>query len=244
MNTSTPIKTQLVPGYFFSPGFYMSYWESQILNQFSSDVILKHNRLKPHREIWQGAILAAMLTKDTGVKHYVGLPANEPADIEVVRLMPTRSPNGKDALCMDHLFCQITRCDLDIGENLIDQIRKKNRPAYQNMSLMVFAEGGNNAVEYQEVAKLLSKETVIHPKEIIIMGWAKMAGDTHLPEGEFSITKIFPSSYQVTVNISDLRSFFRDPAVVTRTGRGISNQIPYLGTIALFAPKIEKTTHD
>ncbi len=41
MTNTTSAK--LVPGYYFSPGFYMTYWQNVILANFTLDIIKSHN---------------------------------------------------------------------------------------------------------------------------------------------------------------------------------------------------------
>jgi hypothetical protein len=75
-----------------APGLYMDYWQ-QIAKKYGNEQ-LHINKLKPYREVRNGAILAAMWTKTTDRKHFVSFPHDEPADVEIYSLQPTTF-NGK-----------------------------------------------------------------------------------------------------------------------------------------------------
>jgi hypothetical protein len=55
-----------------APGLYMDYWQ-QIAKKYGNEQ-LHINKLKPYREVRNGAILAAMWTKTTDRKHFVSFP--------------------------------------------------------------------------------------------------------------------------------------------------------------------------
>lgn len=233
-----PKKIQVESGYYFSPGFYMNYWLNCIEKYYSSDVIKSHVKLKIHREVWTGAILAAWQTKVNGIKHYVGVPEREPPDVEVVRFIPTTGPKGGDGTNMQKVGFEITRCSMDEGETLIEQIKKKNKPAYSGMSLVVYVYGGI-ATDFNRLHEEVIGLGKIYPIEIIVAGPVIGTETTTFEPGTFGITKIYPQKGQDTVNLFDKQAFFMHSNVRAVTGRGVTRKLKDLGYIELMPPEIE-----
>ena len=231
-------KNEIIPGYFFSPGFYMAYWESCILKNFDSKTILSHNKFKKHREMWVGAIIAAILTKTTKIHHFIGLPDTEPPDIEVVRLMPCNTPKGKRGTKLERISIEVTRCSLNDGESILGQIIRKNTDTYSQMILIVYVYGDMKIVNFEQIFTKL-KNIEIKPAEINVLGQAQSyEGGGFLPKDTFIITQIYPIKNQISINRHDSQAFFREIEVIKKTKRGISTKPINLGIFELLPPKI------
>jgi hypothetical protein len=242
-DTKPQTVTELKPGYYFSPGFYMGYWEHCILANFPLDVIKAHNNLTKHREMWVGAILAASDTKDSGVQHFVGLPEDEPPDVDIIYDEPTVTASGKDGVNRKHLLVEITRCDLDAGETLLGQILHKNTPAYEGMLLAVYVYGKQAQSDYQAVLDALKKEKQVYPTEIVCVEFVVAAGGGKilLPPGSYGISRLWPKPGSKLVNLSDKVAFFRQPTDVigyASPRRGTGTEWQDLGSLTLLPPKI------
>lgn len=232
-------KLELKPGYYFSPGFYMDFWTHHIEEQFSEKVKLKHVRLKPYREVWIGAVFAALQTKITNVKHYVCVSEREPPDIYVCRFVPITTKYGSKGTNLDRLPIEITRCDMDSGEMLLDQILKKNKPAYTGNILLVYIYGAGKVVNFKEVVNDIKKIEQVYPSEIVVVGRVdKTDNGVIFPQGTFAQTKLYPDDGQHTVNLTDENSFFKSPEVIIATRRGVSRELKKLGNLMLVPPNI------
>ena len=236
------VQTYLRPGFWVSPGFYMGYWKECILANFPLEIIKKHNGLTKYREMWVGAILAASDTKDSGTHHFVGLPGREPPDVDIIHYENTLTSTGKKGLKRKHTSVEITRCDLDSGETLLDQVLNKNKPAYTGMNLAVYVYGSPSQTDYQYVLNALKKEEQVYPTEIVCLEFVMNAGPILLLPGSYGISRLWPKPGSKLVNLSDANAFFRRPNdVVTdaiprlRTGRDYQD----LGTFELLTPKIK-----
>jgi len=231
-------KITLQNGYYFSPGFYIDYWRKCIDSKLSEDTIYKDGRLKQYREMFLGAHIAAMQTKLTGLQYFVGLPADEPPDVDVVRFSPSETKSGKKASNLDTIRVEITRCDMNQGETVIGQILKKNKQAYKGMSLAVHTSGSDKSVKLEEIHKLLEKEENVYPREIIIIGPVLATKHIKLMPGTYSVSKVWPDKSSDLVYQLDSRAFFRTPEVITTTGRGASREAKPLGFIELLPPTL------
>lgn len=234
-------KSDLRLGVFFSPGFYMAFWNECILKRFSAVDILSRIEFKQHREMWLGAIMAASQTKGTGVQHFVGLPNDEPRDVDVVRMVDIKIPSGKMGTAIERLFIQITRCNLDAGETLLQQIKKKNKPAYKDIILAVYKYGYEPMSDFKAVHDALKKEKEIFPSEVLSIELAEIARSIVLPAGTYGLTRLYPKIGQHLVRLSDQEAFFRNPEVVQGTGLGVSTEWKDLGTFELLPPVLKKS---
>jgi len=120
-------KTQLQHGYFFSPGFYLGYWRSQILPNFSAEEVAFSNKLRVHREAWIGAHLAALKTELSGKKFMVGIPETDPPDVLVGNLHDVTTLTGRAGQNFNWFPVENTRCNISAGETLDTQILKKTQ---------------------------------------------------------------------------------------------------------------------
>ena len=215
-DTKPQTKIELKPGYYFSPGFYMGYWQNCVLANFPIDVIKAHNNLTKHREMWVGAILAASNTKDSGIQHFVGLPESEPPDVDIIYDEPTTTPSGVAGVERKHILVEITRCDLDAGETLLGQILRKNTPTYAGMVLVVYVYGKQTQNDYQAVLDALKKEKQVYPIEIACVEFVTAAGGGKilLMPGTYGISRLWPKPGAKVVNLSDTKAFFRRPTDV------------------------------
>lgn len=230
---------ELQPGYYFSPGFYKDFWINCIEKQFTEQTKLTNNKLKPYREVWIGAIFAALQTKITGIQHFVGLPPNEPPDIWVGRYVPVTTPKGRSGTNFDRMPIEITRCNLDAQETLFGQIKKKNKSAYSDTILLVYIYGAGKEVNFQEVADKIKLMGRVYPSEILVIGQVdKTSNGIVFPRGTFAQTKLYPDGGQDIVNTSDNSAFFRNPEVMTSLKRGVSRDLKELGRMMLVPPKI------
>lgn len=230
-------RSDLKPGIFFSPAFYLAYWDNIILPNFPSEVIISNAKLKPYREMWLGAILAAAQTKASGIKHFVGLPESEPPDIDIVKFQPIKTPKGGLGTSLDRLNVEITRCSLDEGEDLYTQIIKKNKPAYQDMILAVYVYGDKREVDFDSLFVKLEKVKLFQSEVVIIA----MVGLSSTPNGSvktFSVSKVWPIKGETIFSSVDAKAFFRHPEVSKQTQRGIGRVWKDLGSFELMPPKI------
>lgn len=205
-------------------------------NVFPEDVKNKHVKFKQYREVWLGAIIAAGHSKLTGVKHFVGLPNDEPPDVQIVKLNQERMPGGRIGTSIEALKVEITRCNLAENETLIGQIVKKNTPAYKDMTLAVYLYGGD-AVYMTEITKQIEALGEIHLAEIMVVGKVDAMVDQDLPKGTFAQVFLYPVPAQTTFNIADESAFFRIPAVLTAKNRGVSTKLTPIGVLRLLPPR-------
>lgn len=231
-----PTEIELEPSYYFAPGFYKTFWINQIEKRFPDDVINKHVKLKPYREVWLGAIIAAAQTKASGIQHFVGLPEKEPPDILVVRFVPVTTKQGHEGTMIDRIPIEITRCNMDAGESLFKQIMKKNKAAYEDNILAVYLTGLGQQFSLGPTHKKLLAEKKIHPAEVLIVGEVQQAGSIALTPRTFAQFKIYPDTGGDIVNVQDTKSFFSHPAVMTTRRRGVSRKLKPLGKLKLKPP--------
>ena len=238
-NSHQRISSELKPGVFFSPGFYMGYWENCIVKNFSANTIISDVRLKQHREVWIGAIIAATQTL-SGIQHFVGLPADEPPDVDVVKFPSTKTPLGREGTKIKRFHVEITRCNVDAGETILGQILKKNKPAYTGMSLVVYVYGDYQRIDFEPIHKALQEESVIYFDEINVLMLVGATGEINLLPSTYGFTRVYPSPGQTLVNMSDKVAFFREPDVVQGTGLGVATEWNDLGSYELLTPKLDK----
>jgi len=229
-------KSQLKPGIFFSPGFYMSYWEQVILGQFAEDTIASNVKFKQHREARIGAILAAAQSKGTRQQHFVGLPNDEPSDVDIVKLEEITMPSGRVGHALQRLNFQLTRCDLSARETILGQIVKKNKPAYEGIILAVDVTGRQDPSNFSEIHEALIYEDRIFPSEIVAIELVQIADGLVVPEGTYGITGLYPKIGGTLINRFDPEAFFFEPAVFTKTRKAVSLDWEDKGSFELMPP--------
>jgi len=223
----------------------MGYWQSCILKNFSSKTVQTHGKLKRHREVWVGAILAAGQTKAskkaTGrhIQHFVGLPNGEPSDVDVVRLVETTMPSGRTGTKLERLNIQITRCNLDEGETVLEQILKKNKPAYEGLILVVYVHGLKLKGDSEAIHQALKAEAVIYPSQIISVELAERTVSVILARDSYGLSQLYPGRGSSVINLHDPEAFFRSPDVIKADlPRGVTTQWQDLGRFELLPPTI------
>lgn len=216
----------------------MDYWTKNVEGKYSMDIIETHTKLQKWREMYSGAIWAASLTKTTGEKHYVGLPADEPADIVIRKYIPVKTRLGTPATNALNLRVQITRCNLGAGETLRKQISNKNKPAYKNLVLLVHLIGPGISFDFNDVRKYLKELDQVYPSEIIVLARLESNSRGNVPPGTFMEYMIYPDEGYANVNLQDNGAFFRFPPIIGRGYLGASRKIKELGKFNLLPPKI------
>ena len=219
----------------------MGYWKNTIIPNFSPQVIKTHDRLKKHREVWVGAILAAAETKESGKQHFVGLPESEPPDVDIIHFEDTETAHGVPGIERKHTNVEITRCNLDEGETLLGQILAKNEPAYSGMTLAVYVYGHQTQSNYQAVLNALRHETTVYPIEIVSVELAEMAGGIIMLPGTYGISRLWPKPGSKIVRLSDSNAFFRQPTDVIGEAsprRGTGREWQELGSFMLLPPVV------
>jgi hypothetical protein len=232
--------TEIKPGLYFAPGFYMAYWHECILKRFPIKTIERHNAFTKYRELFVGSILAAANTLGSGgTEYYVGLPATEPPDVELMYYEPT-TVKGKAGNIRKHIEVEITRCNLNVGETIVGQIINKNVAAYKDMILAVFMEGEVRHIDYKAIQAALGKEEVIYPSSIVLVTSANMAGTILLLPGSFGLSQLYPKPGSSLINLNDANAFHRKTDVVGNAipFRGVSTDWQDLGPFTLAPPKL------
>lgn len=236
-------ESQLMPGFWFSPGFYAAYWDNHINKLFTTRQIIERVELKPHREVWVGSIFAAAQSLG-GVQHFVGLPAQEPPDVEVIKFTETSTKKGTPGIQLSRIPLEVTRCNMATDETLIGQIRKKNKAAYTGYNLLVYEYGSTQTSNYETIYQTLKQEEEIFFDSIISV--AKVdhtSSGIALAEGTFVVSSLYPRKGQTSLNISNSEAFFRYPEVVRPIGRATGTEWKNLGSFGLLAPKLKTTKH-
>lgn len=217
----------------------MAYWHGCILKQFPIKTVETHTAMTKYRELFVGSILAAANTLASGIEFYVGLPPDEPPDVDLMYMKPT-IVNGKQGTTRKHLYVEIVRCNMGAGETIQGQALKKNKPAYKDMIVAIFMEGSVPKVDYPAIEAALKNEAVIYPSEILLVMNADMAGPVLLPAGSFGLSRLYPRPGSSVVNLNDNKAFFRTTDVVgDATPRiGVATEWQDLGPLTIAAPKL------
>lgn len=228
----------LEPGYYFPPGVYQDFWENRIENVFSEDIKNKHIKLRPHREMWVGAMVAAAHTKNTKEKHYVGLPPDEPPDVLIVRLRHEKMKSGRIGTVVESLKVEITRCSMRDQENLIEQIKNKNTPAYKGMTLAVYLYGDDESFAMDKLREQILELGTIHLREILVICKVSNMLGKDLAPGTYSQIFLHPVVAHTEFNVNDKSLFFKDPGILTANTRGVSTELTSTGKYRLLPPEI------
>lgn len=223
----------LQKGDYVSPGLYMEYWGA-IVRKYGEQKAFSLNSLKQYKELRVGAIVAALWTSTTGEKWFVGMPHDEPADVELLRVFPVATKSGREALSQEVIPVQITRCSAPVGEDIVAQIKRKNKPALAKHTLIVDVTGDGEKIDINDVAKRLSDLGTLYPQEIAIVATVNST-----PHPAYVSTYLqfllHPSHRKSTVQSSDPTSFFVQPTIINLS-KGISREISHKGKIDLNLP--------
>lgn len=233
-------KTTLTPGFYVSPGFYMAFWKNAVLKQFQTKTILEHQKFKPYREVWVGAIVAASRKLATGADHFVGLPATEPPDFVIARLIEEPF-KGIMSTRMERYHFEVTRCDFDAGETIIGQITKKNKPAWSSMGLVVYLLGNVGIVDFEQIYQELQGMEIVL-ESIVLVGTAYATPSGILMPQSYTVTQVFPSRGQNVSAINDPKAFFRHPEVFRPDGRATGVGWNDLGSFELMPPEVKNSS--
>jgi hypothetical protein len=224
-------------GDYYSPGFYMQYWDNGIVKHLPAKAVLGDNRLKKYRELWIGSILAAAQSKSRDDQYYVGLPPDEPPDIELAVLSNTKTASGRSGLEMNLVPVEIVRCDVQSGETLASQIALKNEPAYSNYIVAVYVHGGN-PTDLAIISDQL-KKTKVYPVQISMVAQAvETESGILLPDPSYLVETIYPKRAQTIVSRNDTKAFFSGYNIISKRGRGIQPKPEFLGRARLLLPKL------
>jgi len=235
MNPSEAPEVQLQTGYFFSPGFYVNYWQNTILTNFSPSEVVSDNRLKEHREMWIGAQLAALKTKLSGKNHFVGLPPSDPPDVLIGCFEEHRVPSGRIGHNLNWYPVENTRCDMSAGEDVLTQIDRKNTQAYTNTVLLVYLQGVEVVPDMKAIYESITSKDVVHLHEIIVM--VQLQSEPNgLPAESFGFVQVYPKYDSAVISRNDTDAYFLEPNIMTATGRGIQSSVVSLGQIRLMPP--------
>lgn len=236
MPTNQHKELEFKHGQYFSPGFYQAYWLDHIQDKIPNYDSFSNQKLEQYQELWIGSIFAALYTKSTGDKYYVGLPERDPPDVWLVRLVDTEF-KGREATNMERMPVEITRCFLDEGENLYDQIMRKNKPAYDDKVLLVYLYGIGSEVNFEETVKRLASEERIYPIEIYVIAKVAKDGKKSLNKNTFLGMMVYPQHRQQTVELNDGQAFFSHPPILNHAGRGISRELKTGETFTVVPPQ-------
>ena len=221
-------------GYYFSPGFFSEYWLNYIQEKVEGHDSFASNKMKKYQELWVGSIFAALYTKSTGEKYFVGLPEKDPPDVWLVRHVPIVR-NGRECLKSERIPVEITRCHLDKGEHLFTQISNKNKPSNDNFVLLVYLYGKGKTVSFTYLVEQIAKMDKIHPAEFFVIAKTYNCKDDNLKHNTFVGTMVYPEYRQQTVDLSDHDAFFKHPEVI-RQKLGISREVKMVGIRTLAPP--------
>lgn len=231
-----PEEIQLQSGYYFSPGFYMQYWQAVILPGFDAETVAFGGILKQHREAWIGAQLAAMKTKLSGEKHFFALPERDPPDVLVGTFKPITTPLGRTGHDLDWYPIENTRCDMSQGEELLGQIGNKNTAAYSSTVLLVYLQGAEVVPDMQAVHRELMSLDIVHLHEIIVMVQLQPQSEDN-PADTFGFVQVYLNYDTVVIDRSDPDAYFKEPNIMRITGRGVQEAARHLGSVRLMPPE-------
>jgi hypothetical protein len=230
----------LQPGYYFAPGFYMDYWINGILKNIPHYEVLSNGRLQKHREMLVGAIIAAANSiAGPKLKTFAGLSETTHPDLDLAYFEEATLENGVKGNIRKHIYVEVTRCNLDAGEDLLTQILKKNTATNTENAVAVHVFGKKASPDIKKVYQALQSEKIIYPKQIIAVGSVAKAGSIYLPDNSFGISMLWPSPGSSIINLSDKAAFFRDPDVMPqplKRATGFKEQ--NLGGFTLLLPEL------
>lgn len=227
------VQRTLQIGDYVSPGLYMEYWGA-IVRKYSEQKAFSLNELKQYKEMRVGAILAALWTSTMNEKWFVGMPHDEPADMELLRVMPTVTRSGREAFGQEIIPVQVTRCSAPVGEDIITQIQRKNKPALTTHTLVVDVSGDGQKININDIAKRLSGIGDLYPHEIAILA---TVGSTSEPPFVSTYLQflLHPNYRKSTIKSSDTKAFFVEPTIINLR-RGISRNFSSKSKADLLLP--------
>ena len=216
----------------------MGYWQACIEASFTPQVIWNHTKLQKHREMYAGAIMAAAQTKVTGIQHFVGLPDDEPSDVDVVKMVEITMPSGRKGTTMQRLNVQLTECNFDRGETLLKQFANKNKPAYADIIVAIHVTGRTETSNFAQDWADLQKLPKVYASEVVTVEPVDIANGIRQPAGSFGLTEIYPKEGASLINLFDDEAFFFEPAVFTKMHKAVSVKWEDKGSFELLRPNL------
>ena len=186
--------------------------------------------------MYAGAIMAAAQTKGTGIQHFVGLPDDEPSDVDVVKLVEITMPSGRRGTTLQRLNIQLTECNFARGETLSGQFANKNKPAYSDIIVAIHATERTDTSNFSKDWAELQKLDKIYPNEVLVVESVEIADNIKQPAGTFGLTRIYPKEGASLVSLHDDEAFFFEPAVFTKTNKAVSVEWEDKGSFELLRP--------
>lgn len=225
---------ELARNMYFSPGYFYFFWRDVVAAKYSYHQIVTSNKLKPYREVWAGAIIAAHQTAATGRQHFVGLPDDEPPDIRIVSLEEVATKSGRLGTNLQRLEMEVTWCDIERGDTLLGHIDLKNKPAYQDMHLLIYLTRPPETMDFNGVRKTL-KGRQVHLASIMVVAEVHEINNAPAPKDSYAVVSLL-SEAQTAVSTTDQVSFFVQPEIIRVSKRGISTELMEGGTVRLVPP--------
>lgn len=212
----------LQKGDYIAPGLYMRYWGA-IINKYGEQKAFSLNALKQYKEMRVGAILAALWTSTTEEKWFVGMPHEEPADVELLRIVPGTTGSGRESFNHEIIPVQITRCSAPDGEDIVRQIKHKNKPLLSKHTLIVDVTGDGQKIDISDVARRLQDLGELYPREIAIVATVGSTDNAQYVSTYLQFL-LHPNYRKSEVKSSDASSFFVEPTIVNLR-RGVSRNV-------------------
>lgn len=216
----------------------MGYWRNCIEANFTPDVVWGHTKLQKHREMYAGAVMAAAQTKATKIPHFIGLPDDEPSDIDIVKLVEIKMPSGRMGTVVQRLNIQLTECNFARGDTLLEQFKKKNKPAYADIIVAIHVIGRVEDSDFSSDWTNLQNLEKIYPNEVLVIESVDIADGVRQPIDSFGLTRIYPNEGASLTNLADEEAFFFEPAVFTKTHKAVSVEWEDKGSFTLLAPSL------
>lgn len=212
----------------------MQYWQA-IAKKYGESK-LNIGKLKPYREVRNGAILAALWTKASGRKHFVSFPHDEPSDVEIYSLRPTTF-KGRHSYYLVKIPVQLTRCSLSDGETIVGQVIKKNKPALSGTSLVVHVLGEDNVkLNLNEIVAEVRQIKEIFPKEVALLAPIEDSDTSEQTFGQLLIYSREDNQVRLSkVHTGEDSAFFTEPQVM-QSERGTGQAIEHSGQFSLMLP--------
>jgi hypothetical protein len=227
----------LAPGYYFSPGFYMDYWTNGILKNFDPEMVASDGRFQKHREMVCGAILAAANTiAGPKLQTFVGLNETTHPDLDLAYFVRGKLPGGVEGNVRKHIYVEVTRCNVDEGEDMLDQILKKNTPENKGIMVAVHITGQGKS-DAAKIYAALAVQPIIYPAQIVEVASISKAGTFYVPKDSYGMNLLWPTLGSTIVNLADSTAFFRNPDVLPQNfGRKSGFDETDMGKFTLLYP--------
>ena len=149
----------MTPDYYFAPGFYIDYWINGILKTFDHTLVATDVRFQKHREMVCGAILAASNSiAGPRIQTFVGLNDSVHPDLDLAYYVKEKLASGAEGYVRKHIYVEHTRCNLAEGEDMLEQILKKNTPENEGIMVAVHIYGQGKSEAEKIHATLIAQK--------------------------------------------------------------------------------------